>query len=241
MTNEEIEKLSTKYQISPMAVAREYCQHNFLASFYNQKGSEKLLFKGGTALRIIFKSPRFSEDLDFTGIYNITYYEIEKILTNVLSDLNSWGLDIDISEAKKTTGGYLARIDFSIFKLKFFIQIEISFRQSHKKIKSQTSSIKNDYIHTYSLVHLLPEEIIAGKLAALLTRSKPRDWYDLYFLLKNDYLNNSQKKLLPKILKKFKNYQGNIKKELKEFLPISHQLILKDFKNVLKKEIERYL
>jgi len=44
---EEIKKLSTRYQMDPVVVAREYCQHNILASFYNQKGSEKFLFKGG--------------------------------------------------------------------------------------------------------------------------------------------------------------------------------------------------
>lgn len=93
----------------------------------------------------------------------------------------------------------------------------------------------------YDIAHLPQEEIISGKLAALLARSKPRDWYDLYFLLKNDYLSGRQKKLLPDILKKFKNYRGNIRKELKEFLPVSHQLILKDFKNMLKQEIEKFL
>ncbi len=29
--------------------------------------SESLLFKGGTVLKLIWRSPRFSEDLDFTG------------------------------------------------------------------------------------------------------------------------------------------------------------------------------
>ncbi len=61
--NEFIKKLQT----IPKNVVREYIQHLFLSCLYKIKGSEKLLFKGGTALRIIFGSPRFSEDLDFTG------------------------------------------------------------------------------------------------------------------------------------------------------------------------------
>ena len=238
---EEIEKLSTKYQMQPMAVAREYCQHNILASFYNQRGSEKLLFKGGTALRILFRSPRFSEDLDFTAIYSPTYSEIEDILINTLSDLRNWGFDSDLLEAKKTTGGYLAKINFNLYHFKFLIKIEISFRKSDKKIQSQTSSIPNDYIHTYVVVHLPLIEIIDGKISALLTRAKSRDWYDLYFFLHNQMLEPKHRKLLPKILEKLKNSKTDFKKELKSFLPVSHQMILKDFKKILTQEIKKYL
>jgi len=239
ITQEEIKKISTRYQIAPEMVVREYCQHNILDSFYSKQGSQKILFKGGTALRFIFKSPRFSEDLDFTGIHNIQYFEIENILTAVLNDINNWGFDIDLQEAKKTTGGYLAKINFSILDFKFIIKIEISFRQSHKKTEYQLSSIKNDYIHTYNIMHLPVEEIVEGKLAALMARSKPRDWYDLYYLLKNNYLNVKQKKLLSDILKKFKNYRGDIKKELKVFLPKNYQLILKNFKKFLIAELKK--
>jgi len=237
---EEIEKLSTKYQIDPLAVAREYCQHNILASFYNQRGSEKILFKGGTALRILFRSPRFSEDLDFTAIYRPTYREIEDILTNALRDLHDWGFDIDLLEAKQTTGGYLAKINFSLYQFKFLIKIEISFRKSGKKIQSQASPIQNDYIHTYNIVHLPLIEIINGKISALLTRAKSRDWYDLYFFLHNRMLETEHKKLLPGILEKLKKSKTDFKKELKTFLPRSHQLILKDFKKTLMQEIKKY-
>ena len=74
-----------------------------------------------------------------------------------------------------------------------------------------------------------------------MARSKPRDWYDLYFLIKNDYLTNKQKDLFPKILEQFVNYKGDINKELKMFLPKSHQIILKDFKKVLVRELKKYI
>jgi predicted nucleotidyltransferase component of viral defense system len=237
---EEIEKLSTRYQSQPASVAREYCQHNILASFYSQEGSQRLLFKGGTALRIIYHSPRFSEDLDFTGIHNPTYYEIENILTKTLSDLHYWGFNIDLLEAKKTTGGYLAKIDFSLYQFKFLIRIEISFRQSrNKKISSQTSSIQNDYIHTYNIMHLPLSDLIDGKLAALNARAKARDWYDLYFLLHNQMLETKHKQQLSGLLEKLKKSKTNFKKELKMFLPHNYQVIIKDFKSILVKEMEK--
>jgi len=239
MRIEEIQKLSTKYQTIPLTIAREYCQHNILYNLFNQKGSENLLFKGGTALRIIYQSPRFSEDLDFTGVKGISYYEIENILTNMLKNLSDWGFNVDIDETKKTTGGYLAIINFSFYQLKFVIKIEISFRQLRSKIKKAITSVSNDYIHTYDIIHLPQEKIIDGKISALLDRSKPRDWYDLYFFLRQRMLTPRQKKILPKILSKLEKIKMDFKKELKEFLPYSHQLIIKDFRNILLTEIKK--
>ncbi len=238
---EEIKKLSTKYQADPVAIAREYCQHNILASFYNQRGSEKILFKGGTALRILLKSPRFSEDLDYTAVYHPTYQEIEDILTGTLSDLHDWGFEIDLTEAKQTSGGYLAKINFSLYQFDFLIKTEISFRKSRKKIESQTSPIHNEYIHIYNIIHLPTEEIVAGKLAALQARAKARDWYDLYFLLRSQMLTAEHKKLLPELLKKLKKSETDFRGELKEFLPRSHQIVLKDFKTTLTKEMQKHL
>jgi len=238
---EEIEKLSLKYQMPSLAIVREYCQHIFLSLLYSKKGSEKILFKGGTALKIIFQSPRFSEDLDFNGIKHITHYEIEKILTDVLSDLEFWGFAVDLLEAKKTSGGYLAKIKFSLYKFEFPIKLEVSFRKVHKRQKFQITSIKNDYIQTYTVIHLPLEEIIEEKISALLSRAKSRDWYDFYFFLHNQMLTSKHKKYLPKILEKLKKTRTDFKKELQSFLPYSHRTILRNFKTILKNEIEKYL
>lgn len=240
ISQEEIKRLSIRLQISQNTAAREYLQHNFLSELYKQSNSDKLLFKGGTALHIIYGSPRFSEDLDFTLERYLSYQEIENILTVIYTQLNNWGFNLDIEEAKKTTGGYLAKTVFSFLSFKINLKTEISFRNSKQKIKKEISQIKNEFIPTYDIIHLSLPEIVDGKLGALFSRSKPRDWYDFYFLLKNHYLNKKQLELLPDVYRKFIYYQGNIKKELKEFLPASHQIILKDFKNVLTQEIKKY-
>ncbi len=63
----QVRELADRYQTTADNVIREYFQHLFLAYLYRQKDADHLLFKGGTALRIVWQSPRFSEDLDFTG------------------------------------------------------------------------------------------------------------------------------------------------------------------------------
>ena len=77
-----LEVHATKTETSLSNVLREYVQHLFLTSFYKKSLSENFLFKGGTALKLVFGSPRFSEDIDFSGIKNSGHYE--KILENVL-------------------------------------------------------------------------------------------------------------------------------------------------------------
>ena len=238
---EEVKRLSTRNQINLQTIAREYVQHCFLSEFYKLKNSDKLLFKGGTALRLIYQSPRYSEDLDFTGINNITYFEIEDILTETLSNLTAWGFEIEIIEAKKTTGGYLAKIDFSFSGFKIRLKIEISFRVRRQKSKGVVFRIKNTYIPYYDAYQLPLEEIIDGKLNALLSRAKARDWYDIYFFLHNQMLETEHKKLLPEILEKLKRSKTDFKKELKIFLPQSHQVILKDFKSNLIREIKKFI
>ncbi|MFH1457401.1 MAG: nucleotidyl transferase AbiEii/AbiGii toxin family protein [Patescibacteria group bacterium] len=239
ISQDQIKRLSIRYQTNDIVIAREYLQHYFLLELYKQKGSDKLLFKGGTCLRLVFNSPRFSEDLDFTASQSISYFEIEEILTEVYFNLSNWGFEIDVEEAKKTTGGYLTNAICSFEGYKINLKIEISFRVSHKKINKVISQPESELIAPYDIVHLTLEEIVSGKLAALMARSKPRDWYDLYFLLKKNYLNVKQKELLPCILKQFKNYKGDTKKEIKEFLPKNHQLILRDFKRYLIGEINK--
>lgn len=241
ISSEEIKRLSTRYQTTALVIAREYTQHSFLSEFYRLKKSEKVLFKGGTALRIIYQSPRFSEDLDFTAESQVSYRVIEDLIADTLMNLKYWGFNVEIEEAKKTSGGYLAKIIFLFLNYQPTIKIEISQRKISQKLKKDFSRIKNEYIEDYDVYHLSAEEIFNGKIVALLSRSKARDWYDVYFLLKNNFLNIQQKQKLQDIGLKLEKSQINFHKELKLLLPRSHQFVLKDFKKRLQQEIKRYL
>jgi predicted nucleotidyltransferase component of viral defense system len=66
LTQNQIREFAKKLKISDNVVLREYIQLLFLKELYSQKFSEHIFFKGGTAIRLIFKGERFSEDLDFS-------------------------------------------------------------------------------------------------------------------------------------------------------------------------------
>lgn len=239
LTPENIQEFTKKYQTNERNVVREYIQHLFLSELYKMDGAEKLLFKGGTALRLIFQSPRFSEDLDFTGQNIFHHKEIDSFFLGVLSQLEKIGMKVSYEEAKKTTGGYLGLIQYEAFNLKDEIRFEVSLRHM-RKVSNEVSNIISDFTPPYTLVHLSAKTLVSEKIEALLARNKPRDYYDLYFMLRHPELNQFvDKKKLDAILKILESEKINFKRELSVLLPISYHRILKDFKHILKREIKK--
>jgi predicted nucleotidyltransferase component of viral defense system len=234
-----LEKYTNQFQTNIDNIVREYCQHLFLSYLYQEPNSEKLLFKGGTALRIVFESPRFSEDLDFSGL-NIKHSEIEKIITSTLSNIEKSGIMIDIEESKKTSGGYLAIIIFKIENHITKIQVEISLRKN-KNISGTRLIIQNNFIPAYTLVQLPTEYLINEKIQALLDRQKPRDFFDYYFLLSGNYATAKDKINLQSVLTLLEKSEMDFRYELRRFLPVSQARNMKDFKDILIDRINNYI
>lgn len=248
ITKEFIKELAVKFQASEDNIAREYCQHLFLSYLNKLKGSQKLLFKGGTALRIIFQSPRFSEDLDFSAVNNgnITVGEINQLIDEVLAKM----IKEDIQTSKSvnsetdgsTSGGYFAIINIKMLDFSSELQIQVSFRKPDQAI-GNTTIVDNSFVAPY-LIHYLDEKILVSeKIEALLFRKKPRDFFDLFFILRSPVLVKNipiRKGLKDEIFKAIID-AGDFEKELKIFLPISFHPVLKDFKDRLRKEIETHI
>lgn len=238
VAKEQISKLKVKYQTSELNVIREYLQHLFLQFFYQLPQSADIYFKGGTALRFVYQSPRFSEDLDFsTNKEDIP--GIEDVLLEVLGKFEKENIQATLREAKKTSGGYLASIDFELLNQTVPIQIEISFRE--KKDRGEVVTIASDFIPSYNLVTLTQDQLVSGKLRALEDRKKARDFYDLYFILRSRLAIAQKGEVLPRVLKALNASNLNFERELKQYLPKSHWAIIKDFKTTLKKELERFI
>lgn len=236
-----IEQLATRYQTDTRTVVREYIQHLFLSYLYQQTVSGDIYFKGGTALRIVYGSARFSEDLDFSATTGIigTVSLLESAVLEALSAMSKEGIATEIVEAKQTTGGYLAIIDCSVSEMTIPLKLEISLRKG-KKVGT-VAMIAGDYVPNYTLVQMEESLLVGEKIAALLDRKKPRDFYDFYFLLRKNMLPAKKGEILHQVLSTLRDADINFDAELKEFLPKSHHLIIRDFRATLEREIERLL
>lgn len=238
-----IQQIADRYQTTVDNIVREYFQHLFLARLYQEKGSEKLLFKGGTALRIVWNSPRFSEDLDFTGV-NVRISDIEEIMQDTLAKIEQSGVETGIDESKATSGGYLAIFDFQTAEYRSRIQIEISLRKG-KKIQGSSALIQSDFVPAYTLIYLNEAVLVGEKIQACLTRGKERDFYDLYFILRGRMAFQEvfiqEKNLKQKLINAVNKGGRDFRHELKQFLPVNQHLIIKGFPGALVREIERNL
>lgn len=238
LTRVNLEQFTRHAQTTPENVIREYCQHLFLAYLYQQPGSEQLLFKGGTALRIVFHSPRYSEDLDFTGV-RLTQSSVEDLFTNALVQIEKSGMHVKIKEGKPTTGGYLGIVEFDVYEQTLEIYFEVSLRYD-KQLVGERHFIENDYIQPYTLVCISKEMLVQGKIDALINRHKPRDFYDYFFLLSGNYPIVKEKENLTRVLVLIRGSKIDFRRELQRFLPASHAMYLKDLKKMLEQKILQY-
>lgn len=239
ITPETIQKFAAQAQTDEGNIAREYIQHLFLANLYHQEAADQVLFKGGTALRLIYGSPRFSEDLDFSS-QAARPEAIESLIEATLTELEREGFAIRIEEAKETSGGYLGIVQTQFYSYDIRVKLEISFR-AKSKLVSESSFIENDYIPGYTMIHLAKNHLIQEKINALLERGKPRDYFDLYFILRGNLWERKDKSTLKAISEKIETCRLDFKTELERFLGKSHQRLLKSFKQTLRGEINRFL
>jgi predicted nucleotidyltransferase component of viral defense system len=238
IANEALQALATKLQTTELNVRREYFQHLFLSYFYQQPLTDRIYFKGGSALRMLYHSPRFSEDLDFSS--SVTDIQaLEEAILGTLAAVARENINPDIAESKTTTGGYLAIVIFRTDHDSVAIQLEISLREGEKR--GEAVMIASAFIPAYMVVALMREQLVDEKIQALLSRRKARDFYDLYFILRANLLPAQRRDVLSPAVETLRQSRIDFEKELKEFLPKSHWAIIRDFPAILEREIERYL
>jgi len=83
--------------------------------------------------------------------------------------------------------------------------------------------------------------MIDEKIQAALTRSQPRDFYDIYFLLRNGSLTFSQKGRLAQVKNVLSQKKIKFADELALFLPRSMKLVAKSFPKPLLSELNKFL
>jgi len=246
---ETLEKLGRQYQMGVFPnIVREYFQHVFLGELYKLPDAQKLLFKGGTALRIIYGSPRFSEDLDFS-LFGAAQNEIksfvEKLFIYVLAEIERTGIKVELGEKiDRTSGGYFGVATFRMFEYPpVSVEINVSARNG-RTVDGEVDSIANNFVPTYTIVHLPQTEIVEEKIFdALIKRKRPRDFYDLYIIMRKGMLSPEQKKKLSEIKDVVitEAKQINFKTELGPFLPVDQQGIIRDFSATLERELNSQL
>lgn len=96
LTRKQIEKLAVKNKVSLFTQERDYIQAVYLSILYSNTRS--FIFKGGTCLRIVYHSARYSEDLDFNS--DLDEKSAYKILETAALELKYFGITAKIKECQ---------------------------------------------------------------------------------------------------------------------------------------------
>lgn len=185
LTRTQIQRLAQRHRISIQAQERDYLQHLLLFSLYT--GSQELIFKGGTALRIVYKGNRYSEDLDFNGPADMPM--LKSLWQNVLEDLYGFGVEAEIRNEWHSTAGYSFDVSYKgpVYdgrdRTKGKVRVDISTRR--EKIDTQRVLVPSEYddVRPFVLTVLSSDHLMAEKVRALLVRGKARDVFDIWLLI----------------------------------------------------------
>jgi predicted nucleotidyltransferase component of viral defense system len=134
-----------------------------------------MAFKGGTALRLFYDLPRYSEDIDYDFLGKISPQEMMAILKSLV-EKKKW----EITDDAVKYNTILLELRFAGPERNFRIKIEISTRE--KVIKTSLKSLRGVPVLT-----LEPSFLMTEKLITFLERKAGRDIFDAWYILNNAY------------------------------------------------------
>jgi len=155
--------------------------------FISRNTKRELVFKGGTALYKFYKLDRFSEDIDFSLVEEM---DVESMLDKVTSGLNSFDIESRMKTNYQSHNTVTAKIrakgplytgsNQTLSKVEIDINLKSSVDMP-PKVANYSSPYPD--IPSFTIQVMREEEILAEKARAVMTRDKPRDIYDLWFLI----------------------------------------------------------
>ncbi len=241
LTREELFKQAEARGLPAMrtrGIVREYFHYLILQGI--NSCSDRLIFTGGTALRIIHNFGRLSFDLDFDASA-FTKNEFADVIEHVHKDLVRLGVEVKPGRFKQRQNILTAEINllnaFRLYRINtaqehLLVKIEV-LNVAESRLHSEIKLIRNFDGQTILIKVLNLECLAAEKIAAFFGRVRERDYYDVLFLTLNkvpidlDMLNMIMAKdrfidyldLLKKIKHKFEQADVNkISKKLEPFL-----------------------
>ncbi len=181
----QIQRLAQRHHIGMQVQERDYLQHLLLSLLYTR--SQALVFKGGTALRLVWRGNRYSEDLDFNGPEDVS--TLERLWEGVVTGLGDYGIVAEMRNAWTSQVGYSFDISYrgplydGRARSKGKVRIDINRRQEEVETRRELVTSEYDDVRPFVVTVLTPEHLLAEKIRALLVRGKPRDLYDIWLLL----------------------------------------------------------
>jgi len=191
LTRAQIQRLAQRHRIGMQVQERDYIQHLLLLALANR--SQGLVFKGGTALRLIYRGNRFSEDLDFSiapGAHAlVSVAHLRGFWLQIVDDLSDFGVQAEVCNEWESEASYSLDVSYQgpLYdgrdRSKGKVRVDVSRRLEAIETRRELVRSEYDDVRPFVALVLTPEHLLAEKVRALIVRSKPRDLYDVWLLL----------------------------------------------------------
>ncbi len=176
------------YRRNPQGALVEYLQYELLDSLFKNTEALNLSFIGGTAIRILHQSVRFSEDLDFDN-FGLSFARFEALIQAACRDMQYKGFIIEYRVLAKGAFHCYIRFPDLLYRAgitpdksrKILIRID---SEAKEKLYEPQRVILNKFA-VYRQILAAPAAILlAQKMMTVLLRQreKGRDLFDVSFL-----------------------------------------------------------
>lgn len=202
--NQMLSKYEMRTKEDRLNATHEVMQQVTLAGLYRGGFFKNAAFYGGTCLRIFYKLPRFSEDMDFSLLQKDEAFKLENYFDYILSEFNSLGRQVTIEKKYKKQHtpieSAFLKDTTEIYNVKFQTEKTVKIKIEVDKDPPMLFQTENRLLlHPFSFMtrcFALPY-LFAGKMHALMYRKwkgriKGRDWFDFEWYVRNGVKLNFQ-------------------------------------------------
>lgn len=191
LTRTQVQRMAQRHRVGMQVQERDYLQHLLL---YGLSGrTQGLVFKGGTALRLVYRGNRYSEDLDFNVAVDAQDLDsvaaLRTLWQQVSDDLDDYGVVAELRNEWEGEAGYSLDVSYQgpLYdgrdRSKGKVRVDVSRRLDQIETRRELVSSEYDDVRPFVVTVLTPEHLLAEKVRALVMRAKPRDLYDVWLLL----------------------------------------------------------
>lgn len=185
LTKAQIQRIAQRNGVGMQVQERDYVQHLLLWLLYSR--SQALIFKGGTALRLVYSGNRYSEDLDFNGPDDVAV--LQSLWKEIITGLEDFGVVAELRKDWLSDVGYSFDVSFQgplhngRDHSKGKVRVDVNLRPEQVETRRALVTSEYDDVRPFVVTVLTLEHLMAEKVRALLVRGKPRDLYDVWLLL----------------------------------------------------------
>jgi predicted nucleotidyltransferase component of viral defense system len=237
ISDSTLRRMASERRLPLDLVEKDYLMGWALIGVSKSSLRDMLIFKGGTSLSKIYYPLdwRISEDLDFTPLQDTNMEEISKSLSDELPQLvdeASQGIRLTFNKPFLRKDFLRATVALDGPITRHRTKIEVTREKTIGPYKTMKIAQTHDYVDS-SIQTYTMENILAEKIRSLIERTKIRDYYDTWRLMKQNTINTKYTRTL--FIEKCKG--KNIKyKGITQFFP---ENILEQLQPYYEKDLTR--